>query len=291
MEPYGVHNTAMYTGFAILLAYATHGWFVTHVNQKVQFQRFDSPTDIKAGLPPKRYVDREPPAEAAVRTAAALLTSMIVYTFVPFAPATFSFCSFVGWTMAFSIYWDFHFFIVHKAAHESRWMYTHVHKLHHTHKQPGPFTAYFVTYISHFLTEQSVVLIGAAAGLPRNVFTWIMWYGTLATYIEHCGHDIADVKLSPLPITYGQLGLLLNPWTLLLGSQSTAMHDWHHEKFTTNYALSFGYLDKLLGSYHPGRIPGAAIQEQEEHATNKGIRESKGKKEQLPASEKKEQLP
>ena len=36
-----------------------------------------------------------------------------------------------------------------------------------------------------------------------------------------------------------------------------------HEKFTTNYALSFKYLDKLFGSYHPGREPGADLTAQE----------------------------
>jgi sterol desaturase/sphingolipid hydroxylase (fatty acid hydroxylase superfamily) len=35
-----------------------------------------------------------------------------------------------------------------------------------------------------------------------------------------------------------------------------AEHDWHHEKFITNYSLSFKYLDKVFGTYHPGREPG-----------------------------------
>merc|ERR1719230_2279652 len=97
--------------------------------------------------PPKVYVDRDPPAATAVRFVAVMFTS-IVHAFIPMAPATFSVFAFVGWTMAFSIYWDFHFFVAHKAAHESKWMYEHVHKLHHTEKKPGPFSAYFVTYIS-----------------------------------------------------------------------------------------------------------------------------------------------
>jgi hypothetical protein len=38
-----------------------------------------------------------------------------------------------------------------------------------------------------------------------------------------------------------------------------AEHDWHHEVFTKNYALSFTYLDKLFGSYNKGRTPGEAV--------------------------------
>jgi sterol desaturase/sphingolipid hydroxylase (fatty acid hydroxylase superfamily) len=37
---------------------------------------------------------------------------------------------------------------------------------------------------------------------------------------------------------------------------SVAEHDWHHEKFLQNYSLSYKYLDKLLGTYHPGREAG-----------------------------------
>lgn len=44
-------------------------------------------------------------------------------------------------------------------------------------------------------------------------------------------------------------------YTIILGV-SVAEHDWHHEKFLANYSLSFKYLDKIFGTYHPGREPG-----------------------------------
>ena len=50
--------------------------------------------------------------------------------------------------------------------------------------------AYFVSYQSHILLEQSVVLIACAAGLPRDVFNFYMYYGTLGTFIEHCGYEV-----------------------------------------------------------------------------------------------------
>ena len=75
-----------------------------------------------------------------------LLTSL-VYALVPFAAPTYDPKTFVAWTCLFGLYWDLHFFLVHKVCHENRWLYTNVHKLHHTHKQPGVFTAYFVTCV------------------------------------------------------------------------------------------------------------------------------------------------
>jgi len=50
--------------------------------------------------------------------------------------------------------------------------------------------AYFVSYQSHILLEQSVVFIACAAGLPRDVFNFYMYYGTLGTFIEHCGYEV-----------------------------------------------------------------------------------------------------
>ena len=251
---YGLQDAATYAIFAIILAYAAHGWFATHVSQPRQLQSYDK--HLEPGEKNSAYVDRVPPSNEAVRTTAALLTSLI-YAGVPFAPATTSWPVFIGWTFGLALYWDAHFFVVHRVCHLYPTLYKNVHKLHHSNKQPGPFTAYFVTYQSHVLTEQLVVLIAAAAGLPRDVFTWTLWWGTLGTYVEHCGHDVHDIKLSPLPITFGQLSTALSPWSLVLGGESAAHHDWHHEKFLTNYALSFTYLDRLFGSYHPGRVPGA----------------------------------
>jgi len=182
-----------------------------------------------------------------------------VYSLVPFAPPTTSWTAFIAWTCALAVYWDLHFFVVHKAAHESRWLYINVHKLHHTQKQPSCFSAYFVTYLSHVLTEQSVVLLAAACGLPVDVFTWTLWKGTFHTLLDHGGHDVGSIRLAPLPITLDQLSTALSPWSLVLGGVAPAEHDWHHEKFNKNYSLSFTYLDKLFGSYHPGRVAGEAI--------------------------------
>jgi hypothetical protein len=43
---------------------------------------------------------------------------------------------------------------------------------------------------------------------------------------------------------------------LVLINTNFTEHDWHHEKFTQNYSLSFKYLDRLFGTYHVGRVPG-----------------------------------
>ena len=75
--------------------------------------------------------------------------------------------------------------------------------------------------------------------------------GTLATFVEHGGHDVADIKLTPLPITFGQLCTFLR---LVLGG-TTPPSTTGTTRSSTNYALNF-HLDKLFGSFHPGRVRG-----------------------------------
>lgn len=258
--PYGFQNAALYAVYGAGLSFAAHGWYCVFADTPKQLQSYDDKKEVvKPGETPMQYFEKEQPRRSAVRQVATFMTS-VVYTVYPFAAPTTSWVSFAGWTCALAVYWDLHFFIVHKFAHENRAAYKWLHKLHHQYKQPDVFNAYFVTYQSHFATEQSVVLIMALCGLPRDVFTWTLWFGTLDSFIKHGGHSVSGMKLPLLPLTWGQLSTILSPWSLVFGGATTAEHDWHHEKFTTNYSLSFQYLDRLFGTYHPGRVAGEAMQ-------------------------------
>jgi predicted HD phosphohydrolase/sterol desaturase/sphingolipid hydroxylase (fatty acid hydroxylase superfamily) len=260
--PYGVEYSSMYALYGILLSFAVHGWYCTFADQERQLQSYDPKGAKLPAGERKGYAEKAQPRAAAVRTIATFATSL-VYTVFPFAPQTDTWAAFAAWTCALAVYWDLHFFFVHGFAHENRHAYKWLHKLHHLYKQPDVFSAYFVTYQSHFFTEQSVILIAAMAGLPVDVFTWTLWFGTLDSFIKHAGHSVSSCKLPFLPISWETFATALSPWSLVLGGATTAEHDWHHEKFTTNYSLSFTYLDKLLGKYHPGRVPGEALKDPE----------------------------
>jgi len=258
---YGLQASAMYALYGCVLSFAVHGWYCTFGEKERQLQAYEPRSAKFAGSFDDRmgYKDKpNQPRRAAIRTFATFWTSL-VYTFFPFAQATTSWASFAAWTCALAVYWDLHFFCVHKFAHENGAAYKFLHKLHHQYKAPDVFSAYFVTYQSHFCTEQSVVLIMALCGLPVDVFNWTLYFGTLDSFIKHAGHSVGSTKLPFVPFTWEQLCTVLSPWGLILGGATTAEHDWHHEKFTTNYSLSFQYLDKLLGSFHPGRPAGEAL--------------------------------
>ena len=241
MEVFGFESALHYTLYAIITSYAFHGWCSTHAPHNLKIQ--------------SGFEYEVSPSAMAVRSTAALVTEMI-YTFMPLAPATSSWIQFAVWTAVLGIYWDAHFYVAHRFVHENKAAYKFFHKTHHLCKEPNCFGAYFVTYQSHIVLEQLVIFILAMAGLPRDVFVFTMYWGTIATYVEHCGFELGTVKLPLLPLTFGNLCSLLSLPTCWLEGVNVAEHDWHHEKFLTNYSLSFKYLDKVFGTYHPGRVPG-----------------------------------
>jgi sterol desaturase/sphingolipid hydroxylase (fatty acid hydroxylase superfamily) len=242
MQAFGCESALQYTVFAILASYAFHGWCSTHAPHRLKIQSA-FPYEVS-------------PSAMAVRSTATLLTQL-VYSFLPLAPASQSWWQFGAWMAALNIYWDAHFYVVHRWAHENKKAYKFFHKTHHLCKEPNCFGAYFVTYQSHIVLEQLVVFVMAMAGLPRDVFLLVMYWGTIGSFVEHSGFELGEVKLLTFfPITFGHFCTLMSLPTAWLPGVNVAEHDWHHEKFFKNYSLSYKYLDKVFGTYHAGRVPG-----------------------------------
>lgn len=144
--PYGWQASALYAVYGGVLSFAVHGWYCTFVDRERQLQTYEKRGTPFSGTMEDRisYREKEQPRVAAIRQLATFATSL-VYSVYPFASATTSWLSFVAWTCALAVYWDIHFFIVHKIAHENKHAYKWLHKLHHTYKQPDVFSAYCTT--------------------------------------------------------------------------------------------------------------------------------------------------
>jgi len=185
----------------------------------------------------------------AERALCALLTELI-YTFLPIGNRSTSWVQFVGSWVALALVWDFYFFLTHRAFHLNKTLYRLFHKTHHTYKDPNCFTAYYVSYCSHLITEQ-LFIFGAALVCPSDVLIGYLYYGTVGTYLNHSGYELTAIKLPFIGLSIGNL----MPTVPGLG-QDAAHHDLHHEKFFNNYALSYTHLDALGGYLVPGRVPG-----------------------------------
>jgi len=246
MQPYGVASAAQLMVYAILCAYAMHGWIAVNHDELM-----NKGLKVLPNVPYKFNC-----GDASTRASLVFFFGMLTYAFVPMrmAPAAtwgHSALEFLVGYIILLIGGDAWFFCVHYLAHTPT-LYKLLHKKHHTWKHPVTFSAYFITSGSHALQEHAFVVPAMLfLPVPWTAFWFYQYYGIPASLLQHCGFSLSDLNLPFCgPLKLGHLesvcGLGLGS---ILGAQSTASHDYHHETFMGNFQLSYTYLDRLFGLY------------------------------------------
>ena len=92
-------------------------------------------------------------------------------------------CTLIG----FALLYDAYFFLCHRAFHKSMKLYRRFHQLHHAVRDPMTFTAYYVTYQSHLVTEQLVFATASYLFVPRDVLLFYMYSALFETFAQHAG--------------------------------------------------------------------------------------------------------
>jgi sterol desaturase/sphingolipid hydroxylase (fatty acid hydroxylase superfamily) len=128
---------------------------------------------------------------------------------------------------------DFLFYWLHRALH-SKLMFRRIHSVHHRATTPWACSAQYLHPVEFVLTA-SLMLVGPNLLGSHVVTIWIwivvrQWLGTEA----HTGYSFP-----------------WNPTYLLPGYGGTEYHDFHHAKFTGNYAAFLGHLDRIFGTSAP----------------------------------------
>lgn len=141
--------------------------------------------------------------------------------------------------VAFLIYWgDFHFYFAHRVMHPwfsmdskyrnidfGRFLYRHVHSLHHKSYNPGPWSGLSMHPVEHiiYFTRQWFPLF-----TPFHMFHFYFssYHASISPLIGHDGYD------SP-------------------GSGS-AFHYLHHAHFECNYGTPMVPLDRWFGTFQDG---------------------------------------
>ncbi|XVE71502.1 hypothetical protein DITRI_Ditri10aG0156000 [Diplodiscus trichospermus] len=128
---------------------------------------------------------------------------------------------------------DFVFYWGHRVLH-TKWLYKHVHSVHHEFATPfGPTAEY--SHPAEILFLGSATIIGPVITGP-HVFTLWLWLvlRVLAAVEEHCGYHFPWSLSNFLPL-YG----------------GAEFHDYHHRLpyiKSGNYASTFVYMDWIYGT-------------------------------------------
>lgn len=133
------------------------------------------------------------------------------------------------------------FFYGHWMFHANKFLYGHIHKVHHQFKSPCALAAVYCHPVELVVSD----FVPLAAGIclfNTNLYSAAVFtaFAVMGTQTHHCG--------------------IRWPWIAGHGNQPD-FHDYHHEKFDCNYG-NIGFLDALHGTgegsrKHPVRPAGA----------------------------------
>ena len=127
------------------------------------------------------------------------------------------------------------YYIMHRSMHRSRWLFKHVHSVHHRVRTPWAITGHYM-HPAEYVATGTLMLVGPAL---VGCHVGVLWLWIVIRQWEaaegHCGYDL--------------------PWSpthLLPGGDGARHHDFHHAKVRGNYAGFLAWLDGLLGTYVRG---------------------------------------
>jgi len=131
---------------------------------------------------------------------------------------------------------DIEYFLLHSAFHKIRFLYRHVHSVHHRYSAPSCWVTQYLhpfELISVGFFSTTAPWIVGVHPLTENLFQLL---AITVSVDSHIGYDLPFMPQHWFPFWAG-----------------CPHHDMHHEKPPTNFSPFFTYWDKLMGSFCPGR--------------------------------------
>jgi len=130
---------------------------------------------------------------------------------------------------------DFVFSCTHWLLHR-KWIYGHVHKMHHTHITPVCISAEYAHPLEFLFGNLLPTSLGPVLlGKHTHLFTVLVWYifRSGETVDGHCGYEFS-----------------WSPYRLVPFSGSAEYHDFHHTHNVGNYSSFFSLWDTVFGTNH-----------------------------------------
>jgi len=143
----------------------------------------------------------------------------------------------IGMGIGLLVFNDLWFYGVHRLLH-TRWLFRHVHSVHHRSVDVNPFTSYSFHGVEALLISAWVIPATLLLPLPMGVLGVLQAIGLANNVMSHLGYE------------------LLPPWWVrapgLRWTNSATFHSMHHTGFKGNYGLFTRLWDRWLGTELPG---------------------------------------
>ena len=154
------------------------------------------------------------------------------------APTVFEVC----WQLVSALaIFDLEYFLWHSLHHKIRWLYRHVHAVHHQYSSPS-------SWVTQYLHPWELISVGIFSttspwiiGCHPLTEIFFQMFSIITSVDAHIGYDLSFMPHTHFPL-YG----------------GTKHHDMHHQKPLTNYAPFYTFWDHVFGTYCPGQEAGGA---------------------------------
>ncbi len=132
---------------------------------------------------------------------------------------------------------DAWFYAVHRLLHQ-KWVFQHVHAVHHRSIDVNPFTSYSFHFAEALLIGAWSIPVMMFVPMYLPAFGVVQAIGLLNNVMSHLGYELLPRWILRVP------GLR---WM-----NSATFHSLHHTRFNGNYGLFFRFWDRMLGTEVPG---------------------------------------
>jgi len=124
---------------------------------------------------------------------------------------------------------DFVGYINHRIHHENRWLYTHIHRIHHLNTEPDhPLYALFTIHPVEMFWSNMCIFAGFP--LIQTKMYNILIFGCISSTFAGANH----------------CSIILPKWLEFFIDPS--FHHLHHQRMKVNYAEHFKFIDQLFGT-------------------------------------------
>lgn len=158
------------------------------------------------------------------------------YTKVYFDISEHSNLYFVFTILLFAGLQDTYFYWVHRFMHSHETVFKYTHAVHHTNKNPTPFTNFSFSPLGNVIFGFYFILMCLI--IPVHIYTVVAVFiiNSIGNTIGHLGYEFLT------PTMNKKLGAVFT---------SSIHHNMHHKYGYLNYGLYFSFWDKVMGTLHP----------------------------------------
>lgn len=128
---------------------------------------------------------------------------------------------------------DTYFYWAHRLMH-TKWLYRHVHKVHHLSTNPSPWTAYAFHPLEALIEAMILPLIAFTLPVHGSAIATFFFFQIAYNVYGHLGYE-----LYPKGFHKTAIGKYIN---------TSVAHNQHHARFVGNYGLYFLIWDRLMGT-------------------------------------------